>query len=52
LALARTLGRSLPHGYFIGIEGGCYELGTGLSPAVEEALPLFEEKVRQALKSM
>ncbi len=52
LALARTLGRPLPRGYFIGIEGECYELGTGLSPAVEEALPRFEEKVRQALKSM
>ncbi|MFH1766194.1 MAG: hydrogenase maturation protease [Gemmatimonadota bacterium] len=49
LALARTLGRQLPKGYFIGIEGGCYELGTGLSPAVEGAMTLFEERVRQAL---
>jgi hydrogenase maturation protease len=52
LALARTLGRQLPNGYFIGIEGECYDLGTGLSPAVEGALPLFEEKIRRALESL
>ena len=52
LALARTLGRRLPAGYFIGIEGEYYELGTGLSPAVEEALPRFEEMVREALRRL
>ena len=52
LALAGALGRRLPHGYFIGIEGECYDLGTGLSPAVEEALPRFEEMVREALRQM
>ena len=50
LDLGRTLGRPLPQGYFIGIEGGCYDLGSGLSPAVEEALPRFEGLVREALR--
>jgi hydrogenase maturation protease len=52
LALARTLGRILPPGVFIGIEGGCYEVGTGLSPAVKEALPRFEEMIREAIIQM
>ena len=50
LALARSLGRQLPRGYFIGIEGEGYDLGTGLSPVVEEALPRFEDMVREALR--
>ncbi|MFC1574606.1 hydrogenase maturation protease [Gemmatimonadota bacterium] len=48
-ALARALGRQLPHGHFIGIEGECYEVGARLSPAVEEALPRFEEMIRAVL---
>ena len=50
LALARSIGRRLPQGYFIGIEGEVYEIGTGLSSAVEEAMTLFEERVREALE--
>ena len=49
LALARTLGHQLPQGYFIGIEGGSFGLGTSLSPEVAGALCRFEERVRITL---
>ena len=50
LALARALGRRLPVGSFLGIEGEAFELGADLSPAVEFALPTFRGRVRRSLK--
>ncbi len=48
-ALARSLHRTLPQGYFIGVEGESFRLGEGLSPRVRQALPEFEGRVRRAL---
>jgi hydrogenase maturation protease len=52
LSLARALGRPLPGGLFLGIEGEAYGLGEGLSPAVRESLPRLEEAVRQGLAAL
>lgn len=49
LSLARSLGRRLPAGLFLGIEGDSFRPGDGLSPAVLAALPALEEAVRQGL---
>ena len=50
LALARALGRSLPEGVFLGIEGGVFDLGESFSPAVQEALPRYRQAVRRVLE--
>jgi hydrogenase maturation protease len=52
LALARALGRRLPTGAFLGIEGEAFEQGTGLSPAVESALPTFRGRIRRSLRRL
>ena len=52
LALARTLGRPLPRGVFLGIEGESFHLGADLSPAVEAGLPRLESRIRQALEEL
>jgi len=52
LALARALGRSLPTGYFLGIEGERYELGGGFSPAVEEKLTPLETLLEETVRSL
>ena len=49
LALARALGRKLPTGCFVGIEGERYGLGEELSPAVREGLMAMEGKVREVM---
>ena len=49
LSLARSLGRCLPMGAFVGIEGGDFTLGEALSPPVERALPALEKAVRESL---
>lgn len=50
LALLRALGRPLPPGFFLGIEGGSFQAGQGFSKAVEEALPSLEARVRRSLE--
>jgi hydrogenase maturation protease len=52
LALARALGRPLPRGYFLGIEGKSFEPGVGLSTAVRNALPLLEKRIRAVLERL
>lgn len=51
LSLARALGRPLPRGLFLGIEGRSYDPGHELSPEVREALPKLEQEVRRFLPS-
>ncbi len=51
LALARALGRSLPSGLFLGIEGEGYGFGEGLSEAVRGALPSMVSAARDFLES-
>ncbi len=49
LALARALGRELPRGVFLGIEGERFELGGGLSPGVAERMVDFLAAARAAV---
>lgn len=52
LALARVLGREIPRGYFVGIEGHRYDIGQRLSPEVEGRLDAFEERAREAIREL
>lgn len=52
LALARTLGRPLPEGYFLGVEGERFGPEQSLSPDVEKRLPAFEEMARQVIREL
>lgn len=47
LALGRQLGRTLPRGNFLGIEGASFEPGTGLSPGVVKGMAEFVEAIIQ-----
>lgn len=49
IALALALGRSLPPGELIGVEGTRFEPGERLSPAVEAALPALAAAVSDAI---
>jgi len=51
-ALARSLGRTLPRGKFMGIEGESFRLGEGLSPRVRSALHGFEERIRVTVRAL
>ena len=52
LKLGATLGRPLPTGVFVGIEGTHFEVGEGLSEAVEAALPRLCQEIRDAVSSL
>lgn len=52
LELAATLGRVLPSGRLIGIEGKCFQVGSGLSPEVEAALPALRDAIGDALAAL
>jgi hydrogenase maturation protease len=49
LKLARALGRALPPGEFVGIEGASFEVGAPVSPALREAFGAFAAAAREAL---
>lgn len=49
LALGRALGRKLPRGLFLGIEGKDFQLGGAMSGEVLESLDRLEALVDQAL---
>lgn len=50
--LAEALGRPLPDGLFVGIEGLRFELGTALSPPVELAVDELVAALRGALAAV
>lgn len=52
LALALALGRELPEGDFVGIEGQDFTAGAGLSAEVEAALPAFVAALQDALERL
>jgi len=52
LALARSLGRTLPRGMFMGIEGESFRLGEGLSLRVRQALQGFEDRIRETVRTL
>lgn len=47
LALARSLGRPLPRGVFLGIEGLRFEAGAPLTEGVQAALPALAAAIRR-----
>ena len=49
LRLARTLGRSLPDGTFVGIQGECLQPGQGMSAPVTAALPRLVAALESAI---
>jgi hydrogenase maturation protease len=52
VALARALGRRLPPGYFLGIEGSSYGLGEGISGTVQERLGILVDRARALIGEM
>jgi hydrogenase maturation protease len=52
LKLGQALGRPLPPGLFVGVEGLMFEPGETLSGAVEAALPAFVAAVRDAIDTL
>ncbi len=52
LRLATALGRELPCGRFLGIEGERFELGAAPSEAVHAQLPELERRARAALAEL
>jgi hydrogenase maturation protease len=52
LQLGHALGRPLPRGTFVGVEGERFEPGSELSPAVRQALPELVAAVRQAIATL
>ncbi|MFV8750262.1 hydrogenase maturation protease [Nannocystaceae bacterium ST9] len=52
LELARALGRRLPEGEFLGIEGGRFELGGEVSPELVASSADLEARVREIVGSV
>lgn len=52
LELGRVLGRALPDGAFVGIEGVRFDPGDELSPAVAAAMPALIAAVRDAVAAL
>lgn len=52
LRLAAALGRELPRGRFVGIEGAQFELGAEPSAPVCAKLPEFERRARAAIREL
>jgi Ni,Fe-hydrogenase maturation factor len=51
LALTDVLG-GLPEGVFIGVGAASFDLGAGLSPAVQDALPFFAAAIRAEIERL
>jgi hydrogenase maturation protease len=52
LRLARALGRPLPRGIFVGIEGARFDAGAPLSDAVAESIPTLIDAARAAVAAL
>lgn len=52
LQLGRALGRELPRGWFVGVEGASFEPGAPLSPEVEQALDAFYAAAMAAVEDL
>ncbi len=52
LALGRSLGRALPRGVLLGIEGERFEVGAALSAGVEAAIPGLAAAIRRAVSGV
>ena len=48
LRLGRSLGRALPRGVFLGVEGARFEAGAPLTEAVAAAIPALAAAIRRA----
>jgi hydrogenase maturation protease len=47
LTLARNLGRALPRGVFLGVEGARFDAGAPLTEGVEQAIPALAAAIRR-----
>ena len=52
LRLAQSLGRALPEGVFLGIEGVRLTPGTGLDPAVRDGIEALTDAAEQAIREL
>lgn len=52
LALGQVLGRPLPEGWFVGIEGQSFEAGSQLSPGVRAGLAAYVAAVEERCTSL
>lgn len=52
LALARSLGRALPRGVLLGVEGARFEAGSLMSEEVEIAIPALATAIRRAAEAL
>lgn len=52
LRLAQSLGRALPHGVFVGIEGVRLTPGAGLDPAVQGGIAALVDAAAQAIREL
>jgi hydrogenase maturation protease len=52
LQLADALGRPLPEGIFVGIEGACFTPGAPLSPGVREGMAALVDAARRAVQTL
>lgn len=52
LSLGKVLGRKLPNGYFVGIEGEQFEPGKALSPAIQRQIPTYIDTIQTAINSL
>ena len=52
LQLGRVLGRPVPDGSFVGVEGACFDPGEDLSPEVAAAMPALVAAVREAITAL
>ncbi|MFZ5477368.1 MAG: hydrogenase maturation protease [Myxococcota bacterium] len=52
LRLGRALGRELPRGWFVGVEGATFEPGAAVSPQVEASLDAFYGATMAAVEAL
>jgi hydrogenase maturation protease len=52
LTLARSLGRVLPRGVFLGVEGARFETGAQLTEGVEDAIPALAAAIRRVGRTL
>ncbi len=52
LSLGKVLGKKLPNGYFVGIEGEQFEPGKGLSPAIQRQIPTYVDTIQAITHSL
>ena len=52
LRLGKSLGRTLPQGYFVGVEGHHFDAGQPVSKPVQDAVETLVERIRDAIQQL